>query len=64
MFSAHTSHPEEEEWISITIAQVEVKDEDPDTPGYVREDRVGRDVGDLESWVRPPWLARDETLGI
>ena len=37
--------------------------EDPDSPGHLRGDRVGRDVSDLGSWVRPPWLARDETPG-
>ena len=40
-----------------------VEREDPDNPGYLGEDRVRRDVGDLGSWVRPPWLARDETPG-
>jgi len=40
----------------------EVQDEDPDTPGYLRGDRLRRDLGDLGSWECPPWLARDETL--
>jgi len=40
-----------------------VEREDPDNPGYLGEDRVRRDVGDLGSWVCPPWLARDETPG-
>jgi len=39
-----------------------VEGEDPDTPGYLRGDRVrpGWDVGNLGSWVRLPWLAHDE----
>ena len=28
-----------------------------------RGDRVSRNVGDFESWVRPPWLALEETPG-
>jgi len=40
---------------------VKVEGEDPDTPGYLRGDRVRRDVSDLRSWVCSPWLARDET---
>ena len=54
---------EEEEGIGITSDVVKVKGEDPDTPGYLRGNRVRRDVGDLRSWMRPPWLARDETSG-
>ena len=42
---------------------VQVQGEDQDTPGDLRGDRVRRDVGDPGSWVRPPWLARDETPG-
>jgi len=30
----------------------------PDTPEYLRRDRARGDVGDFQSWVRPPWLAR------
>ena len=41
-----------------------VEREDPDNPGYLGEDRVRRDVGDLGSWVCPLWLARDETPGL
>ena len=44
-------------------APVKVQSKNPDTPGSLREDRVGRDVGDLGSWVCLPWLARDETPG-
>jgi len=31
--------------------------------GYLKGDRVRRNVGDLRLWVRPPWFARDETPG-
>jgi len=50
---------EEEEGIGIASEVIKVQGEDPDTPGYLRGDRVRRDVGDLGSWVCPPWLARD-----
>ena len=52
-----------EEVTSIDSDVVKVQGGDPDTPGYLRGDRARRDVGDLffQSWVRPPWLARDET---
>ena len=55
----------EEEGIGITsdVIKVPVKGEDPDTPGYLRRDRVGKDVRDVQSWVHLPWLARDETPG-
>ena len=54
---------EEKEGIGIASDVVKVEGEDPDTPGYLRGDGVRRDVGDLGSWVRPPWLAREETPG-
>jgi len=54
---------EEEEGIDTASDVVKVQGEDPDTAGYLRGDRVRRDVGDLGSWVCPPWLARDETPG-
>ena len=37
------------------------KGEDPNTPDYLRGDRGRRNVGDFQLWVRPLWLARDET---
>jgi len=52
---------EEEEGTGIASDVIKVQGEDPDTPGYLRGDRVRRDVGDLGSWVRPHWLARHET---
>jgi len=52
-----------EEGISIASEVVKVEGEDPDTPGYLKGGRVRRNVGDLKSWVHPPWLARDETPG-
>ena len=60
---------EEEEEISITNDTVKMKgeDSDPDTPGNLPGflgNRVRRDVRDLRSWVRPPWLALDETPGL
>ena len=55
---------EEKEGIGITSDAVKVKSEDPDTPGYVRGDRVSMDLIDLGSWVRLPWLAHDETPGL
>jgi len=54
---------EEEEGINIPSDVVKVEGEDPDTPGYLRGDRVRMHVGDLGSWVCPPWLTRDETPG-
>jgi len=53
---------EEEEGTGITSNIVKVNGEDLDTPGYPRGDRVRREVRDLGSWVRPPWLALHETL--
>jgi len=52
---------EEEEGIGITSDVVKVQCEDADTPGHLRGDMVRRDVGDLGSWVHPPWLPRAET---
>jgi len=49
--------------IGIARDVVKVQGEDPNNPGYLKGDRVRRDVGDFESWVRPPWLAWDETPG-
>jgi len=51
---------EEEEGIGIASDVVKVEGEDLDIPGYLRGDRVRRDVGDLGSWVflaraRKPW---------
>jgi len=58
---------EEEEGIGIASDVVKVEGEDTqrcsDTPDYLRENRVEMDASDLGSWVRPPWLARDETPG-
>jgi hypothetical protein len=54
---------EEEEGIGIASDVVIAEDEDPNTLGYSRRDRVRRDVGNLGSWVCHPWLARDETPG-
>jgi len=54
---------EEEEGNSLASDVVKVEGEDQDTPGYLRGDRVRRDVSDLGSWVRLPWLAHDETPG-
>jgi hypothetical protein len=54
---------EEEEGIGIASDIVKVQGEDPDTQGYLRGDRVRRGVGDLASWVCPPWLARNQTPG-
>ena len=51
---------EEEEGICIASDVVKVEVKDPDTPSYLRGDRVRRDVDIFQSWVRPPWLARDE----
>ena len=48
---------EEEEGTGITSDVVKVEGEDPDTPGYLRGDRVRLGRGDLGSWVRLPWLA-------
>jgi len=46
---------EEAEGISIASEVVKVEGEDPDTPGYLRGNRVTRrsDVGDIRSGVRP-----------
>jgi len=58
---------EEEKGVGIGINSnvVKVEGGDPDTPAYLRGDRVRRDVSDLGSWVShdPFWLARDETTG-
>jgi len=35
--------------IGIASEIVKVQGEDPDTPGYLRRDRLRRDVGDLGS---------------
>jgi len=45
---------EKEEGININSDVVKVKGEDPNTPGYSRGDRASRDVGNFQSWVRPP----------
>jgi len=50
---------EEEEGIRIVSDVVQVEDEDPATPGSLREDRARRYVSNS----RAPWLARDETPG-
>jgi len=57
------SFEEEEEGIVIASDLVKAEGENLETPGYLRGERVRRDVGDLGSWVCPPWLARDETPG-
>ena len=61
---------DEEEGTGVSSDVVKVKGEDPDTPGYLRGDRVRSAaisdpgcVGDLGSWVRLPWLAHDEAPG-
>ena len=54
---------EEEEGIGIASDVVKVEGEDPAPPGCLREVRVRRYVGDSQSWVRIPWLAREETPG-
>jgi len=56
---------EEEEGTGVASDVVKVEGEDPDTPGYLRGDRVrpSWDVGDLGSWVRLPWLAHGEAPG-
>ena len=56
---------EEEEGTGVASDVVKVQGEDPDTPDYLRRDRVrlARGVGDLGSWVRLPWLAHDEAPG-
>jgi len=51
---------EEEEGTSMTSEIGKVKSEDSETPSYLRGDRVRRDVDIFQSWVRPPWLTRDE----
>jgi len=56
-------HEEEEEGIGIASDVVKVKGEDPAPPGCLREDRVRWYVGNSQSWVRIPWLAREETPG-
>jgi len=43
--------------ISIVSDVVKVEGEDPDTPGYLRGNRVRRNVRDLESWVHPLLLS-------
>ena len=48
---------------SIASDVVKVEGEDPAPPGCLREDRVKWYVGDSQSWVRIPWLAREETPG-
>ena len=52
---------EEEEGIGIASDVVKVKGEDPEPPGCIREGRVRRYFGDSQSWVRTPWLVREET---
>ena len=52
---------EEEEGTGVASDVVKVEGEDPDTPGYLREDRVR--LGRRRSWVRLPWLAHDEAPG-
>ena len=44
---------EEEEGTGVASNVVKVEGEDPDTPGYLRGDKVrpSWDVGDLGSWV-------------
>ena len=51
---------EEEEGVGIAGHVVKAEGEGPDTQGYLRGDRMRRDIGNLGSWVRPLWLARDE----
>jgi len=48
--------------IGIASDVVEVKGEDPAISCCLREDRVGRYVGDSYSWACPP-LARSRGLG-
>jgi len=54
---------EEEEGTGIASDVVKVLGEDPDTPGYLRGDRVR--LGRLRSWIVGglPWLAHDEAPG-
>jgi len=54
---------EEEDGIGITSDIIKVKGEDPDTPGYLRGNRVRRHGGEFQSWVYPPWLALEEAPG-
>jgi len=56
-------HKNSETCWSQPVLVVKAEGEDLDTPGDLRGDRVRRDVGDLGSWVCPPWFVRDETLG-
>jgi len=59
---------EEEEGIGIASDVDKVEDEDPATPGSLRVDRATRYVSCgceevFQSWVRVPWLAREELPG-
>ena len=54
---------EEEEGTGIASDVVKVKGKDPDTSGYLRGDRVRRDVGNFQSCLHPPWLTPNETTG-
>jgi len=54
---------EDEEGTGVAIDVVKVQGEDPDTPGYLRGTGRFRDVGDLGSCVRLPWLDYDEAPG-
>jgi len=55
---------EEEEGTTIASEVVKVEGKDPGFPGYLRGDRVRGYVGEIQSWVRPPWLALEETPGL
>ena len=48
---------EEEEGTRIASEIVEAKGEDQDTPGYLKGDRVRKDVSNFQSWVRLPWFS-------
>ena len=55
---------EEEEGIRVASDVVKAKGEDPDTPGYLRGDRVR--LGRRRSRIvgASPWLVRDEAPGL
>jgi len=52
-----------EEETGIASDVVKVLGEDLDTRGYLRGDRLRRDIGDFQSWMRSLGIARDEAPG-
>jgi hypothetical protein len=51
---------EEEEGTGVACDIVKVQGEDPDTPGYLKGDRVKLGRRRSRTWVRLPWLVHNE----